>query len=123
MKRRPNALIAAAIALAALLIASSRVGELAAQTASPSTPPPRFPQAARFDPQTAPASARQHASMVSIPAGTYPIGSPAQHPLANPAAIPAHRVTIKAFRIDRTEVTNAQFAEFLNALRDRKSVV
>jgi iron(II)-dependent oxidoreductase len=54
--------------------------------------------------------------MVQIPGGVYVIGSPPQHPLANRAAIPEHRVTIKPFRIDRTEVTNAQFTEFLNAL-------
>ena len=30
--------------------------------------------------------------------------------------MPAHRITIGAFKIDRTEVTNAQFAEFMNAL-------
>jgi iron(II)-dependent oxidoreductase len=104
------------LALATSLLVGAWADRLAAQTASPSTPPPRFPEAAKFDPRTAPASARQHASMVRIPAGTYPIGSPAQHPLANPAAMPAHRVTLKAFRIDRTEVTNAQFAEFMNAL-------
>jgi len=103
------------LALATSVFTSAWV-ELAAQTASPSTPPPRFPQATKFDPRAAPASARQHATMVRIPAGVYPIGSPAQHPLANPAAMPAHRVTLAAFRIDRTEVTNAQFAEFLNAL-------
>jgi len=54
--------------------------------------------------------------MVGIPGGTYLIGSPAQHPLANRAAMPEHRVPIRPFRIDRTEVTNAQFAEFMNAL-------
>jgi iron(II)-dependent oxidoreductase len=54
--------------------------------------------------------------MVRIPAGTYPVGSRDQHPLANRAAMPAHTVVIRAFRIDRTEVTNAQFAEFMNAL-------
>ncbi len=54
--------------------------------------------------------------MVRIPAGTYSIGSPNQHSLANRAAMPAHTVTIRAFKIDRTEVTNAQFAEFMNAL-------
>lgn len=54
--------------------------------------------------------------MARIPAGAYTIGSPAQHPLANPAAMPQHRVELKSFRIERTEVTNAQFAEFLNAL-------
>lgn len=54
--------------------------------------------------------------MVRIPGGAYTIGSPAQHPLANRAAMPEHRVTINPFRIDRTEVTNVQFAEFMNAL-------
>lgn len=54
--------------------------------------------------------------MVAIAGGRYTIGSPAQHPLANKAAMPQHQVELKPFRIDRTEVTNAQFTEFLNAL-------
>ena len=54
--------------------------------------------------------------MVRIGAGEYPIGAPSNHPLADRAAMPAHRVAINAFKIDRTEVTNEQFAEFLNAL-------
>jgi formylglycine-generating enzyme required for sulfatase activity len=87
-----------------------------AQTASPTTPPPEFPRAAPYAAQRAPASARQQAAMVRIPGGTYTIGSPAQHPLANRAAMPQHQVELKPFRIDRTELTNAQFAEFLNAL-------
>jgi formylglycine-generating enzyme required for sulfatase activity len=91
-------------------------GVAAAQTASPMTPPPVFPQAAAFDPKVAVASARQNSAMVRIPGGTYTIGSPAQHPLANQAAMPEHKVELKPFRIDRTEVTNAHFAEFLNAL-------
>jgi len=103
-------------AWAIVLLAAGWAGEGLAQTASPMTPPPRFPQAASFSPQAAPASASQHASMVRIPGGSYTIGSPAQHPLANRAAMPQHRVTIQPFRIDRTEVTNAQFAEYLNAL-------
>lgn len=101
-------------ALALLLAAfASHAG---AQTASPMTPPPKSPVAGRFDAVRAPESARQQSTMVRIPGGTYMIGSPAQHPLANRAATPAHRVEIKPFRIDRTEVTNAQFVEFLNAL-------
>ena len=87
-----------------------------AQTASPNSPVPRFPQADRFDPKMHQASTAQHVAMVQIPAGTYPIGSPDEHPLANRAATPAHTVAIRAFKIDRTEVTNAQFAEFMNAL-------
>jgi len=107
------------VAFAVALI--GQLGAAAAQTAPPTTPPPRFPEASPFNPQAAPASARQQATMVRIPGGAYPIGSPAQHPLADRAATPAHRVTIRAFKIDRTEVTNAQFAEFLNALPTKPS--
>jgi iron(II)-dependent oxidoreductase len=87
-----------------------------AQTASPNSPIPRFPQASKFDSNLHPQSAAQQGSMVRIAGGTYTIGSPENHPFANRAAMPAHPVTIASFRIDRTEVTNAQFAEFLNAL-------
>lgn len=96
-----------------LAIFASHAG---AQTASPTTPPPKFPAAAAFDAASAPQSGRQQSGMARIPGGTYVIGSPAGHPLANPAAMPQHRVELAPFRIDRTEVTNAQFAEFLNAL-------
>ena len=54
--------------------------------------------------------------MVRVAGGSYRIGSPAGHPLSDPLASPEHQVSIKPFRLDRTEVTNAQFAEFLNAL-------
>ncbi|MBM3530884.1 MAG: formylglycine-generating enzyme family protein [Alphaproteobacteria bacterium] len=100
----------------ALVLLSLSPLSSAAQTSPASTPPPQFPQAAPFDARTAPESARQHAQMIRIPGGSYPIGSPDNHPLANRAAMPMHRVAIAPFRIDRTEVTNAQFAEFLNAL-------
>ena len=99
-------------ALAALCV----TGAALAQTASPMTPPPEFPQAAPLDAGRAPASTHQRRTMVRLPGGAYTIGSPAQHSLANRAAMPEHRVELKAFSIDRTEVTNSQFAEFLNAL-------
>jgi gamma-glutamyl hercynylcysteine S-oxide synthase len=98
-----------------ILFALASLGA-AAQTASPMTPPPAFPPAAAFSSGRAPQSARQQASMVRIQGGEYTIGSPAQHPLANGAAMPEHKLELEAFRIDRTEVTNAEFAEFLNAL-------
>jgi formylglycine-generating enzyme required for sulfatase activity len=82
---------------------------------------PPYPEAEPFDPQSAPASAGQNASMVRIAAGDYPIGAPARHPLGDRAAMPAHEVTLRAFKIDRTEVTNSQFAEFLNALPSKAS--
>ncbi|MBD2462513.1 SUMF1/EgtB/PvdO family nonheme iron enzyme [Oscillatoria sp. FACHB-1407] len=50
-------------------------------------------------------------SMVRIPAGTYTIGSDAAEDTQ-----PVHQVAIAAFQIDRYEVTNAQYAEFLNSL-------
>src|SRR5687767_15702881 len=74
--------------------------------ASAQATPPRFPQPAAFNAPAAPASAKQHAAMVRIAGGTYRIGAPGEE----------HPVELKTFRIDRTEVTNAQFAEFLNAL-------
>ncbi len=99
-----------------VLVVFSLPCQTQAQTASANSPPPRFPQADKFDPKMHPASGAQHTTMVPIAAGTYRVGSPDQHPLANRAAMPAHPVTLRAFKIDRTEVTNAQFAEFMNAL-------
>src|SRR5688500_14144425 len=103
---------------AALLLASANA---VAQTASPMTPPPKFPQAAPFDGRIAPLSARQQASMVRITGGRYSMGSPPNHPLADAAAMPRHEVSVRPFRLDRTEVTSAQFAEFLNALPAKPS--
>ena len=51
--------------------------------------------------------------MVRIAGGDYPIGKPD----GPESARPAHRVTLKPFLIDAHEVTNAQFAAFLNTLR------
>lgn len=99
-----------------ILVALSFLSEVSAQTAAPTSPVPKFPPAASFNTNIHKASAVQHAAMVRIPAGTYPIGPSSRHPLANSAAMPAHPVAIRAFKIDRTEVTNLQFAEFMNAL-------
>src|SRR5688572_11873017 len=51
------------------------------------------------------------AVMVRIAAGSYLIGS--EQGLADER--PAHRVTLQEFWIDRHEVTNAEFAAFLQA--------
>jgi formylglycine-generating enzyme required for sulfatase activity len=50
-------------------------------------------------------------SMVLIPAGNYTIGSD-----ESADSRPVHQVSLRAFQIDRYEVTNAQYAEFLNSL-------
>lgn len=44
-----------------------------------------------------------------IPGGSFLMGSDAHYP----EEAPAHPVTVSAFRIDRHQVTNAQFAEFV----------
>lgn len=66
----------------------------------------------RMDPERAPLSAAASEGMVILAAGAYPIG----HPKARADARPAHVVSLEAFALDKTEVTNAQFAEYLNAL-------
>jgi iron(II)-dependent oxidoreductase len=50
--------------------------------------------------------------MVTIEGGVYTLG----HDDHERSARPEHQVTLSPFAIDRTEVTNAQYAEFLNAL-------
>jgi formylglycine-generating enzyme required for sulfatase activity len=52
------------------------------------------------------------AGMVLIPAGRYLIGSNAD---STKAAFPEHSVTLKAFFIDRTEVTVGAYARFVEA--------
>ena len=61
-------------------------------------------------------------AMVKIEGGSYPIGSAD----GRESARPGHRVTLAPFLIDAYEVTNAQFAAFLNTLkvtakRDRRA--
>jgi iron(II)-dependent oxidoreductase len=60
---------------------------------------------------------RRSTAMVRIPAGVFVMGS-------NEGALdekPQHQVTLKEFFIDRTPVTNTQFAEFLNAAGTRSN--
>jgi len=51
--------------------------------------------------------------MVWIPGGEFTMGSDAQD--AEPQERPAHRVRISGFWMDRTDVTNAQFRQFVEA--------
>lgn len=91
----------------------------AEQTEPSATSPPTFatpnnsPNTTPFSAQSAPQSLEAVQNMVSVPAGSYTIGRD------NGPAIeqPAHEVRLPAFKIDRTEVTNAAFAEYLNALQ------
>jgi formylglycine-generating enzyme required for sulfatase activity len=49
--------------------------------------------------------------MIRIPGGTFRMGSDNHYP----EEAPVHRVTVDAFSIDRTPVTNAEFAAFVHA--------
>ena len=49
--------------------------------------------------------------MIAIPGGTFRMGSDKHYP----EEAPAHRVTVDAFWIDRTPVTNRQFKAFVAA--------
>ncbi len=67
---------------------------------------------ATFSPVCAAGEVPDKSSMVLVEGGSYPIGSP-----DGPAsARPSHRVTLEPFLVDVYEVTNAQFAAFLNTL-------
>jgi len=54
--------------------------------------------------------------MVYVPEGEFLMGSPAADPKASDDEKPRHPVYLDAFWIDRTEVTNARYVQFLNAL-------
>lgn len=56
-------------------------------------------------------SARAQARMIRIEGGSFTLGTDT----GDRDARPAHRVELPAFAIDPTEVTNTEFAEFLNA--------
>jgi len=71
-------------------------------------------------PASSPDSARTRtmdsAEMMLVPAGEFLMGSSDADPKASDDEKPQHTVYLDAFWIDRTEVTNAQYAQFLNAL-------
>lgn len=58
-------------------------------------------------------SPEPRAGMVWIPGREFTMGS--RDPLARPDEQPVHRVRVDGFWMDATEVTNAQFAEFVKA--------
>jgi formylglycine-generating enzyme required for sulfatase activity len=60
---------------------------------------------------------KDNAEMVYIPAGTFTMGD--THGDGFGDEKPAHQVTLDAFWIDRTEVTNAQYARFVQASTSR----
>lgn len=62
----------------------------------------------------APRPARDPNPMCKIEGGTFQMGSPEGE--GRPEEHPQHRVTLSPFYLDQFEVTNAQYAHFLNAV-------
>lgn len=101
--------------LASILIASALI-VAGADSVSAQQPPAYWSlPTAKLTSATGPLTHRATARMIAIPAGRYPIGRDG----GARSERPRHEVPLAAFQIDRTEVTNAQYAEFLNALNLR----
>jgi formylglycine-generating enzyme required for sulfatase activity len=99
-------------------------------SAAPSASAPASPPAPTTTPQPSPASplvGNDGAEMALIPAGTFLMGSTGQdvmtllrqYPGLSRALladeVPRHQVFVEAFSIDRYEVTNARFQQFVQA--------
>jgi len=73
----------------------------------------------RFAPAAASTDAIQqrkdtnHVGMVRVPGGTFMMGGDSEQ--ASTDEFPKHKVTVSAFWMDATEVTNKQFKEFVDA--------
>lgn len=58
--------------------------------------------------------------LVRIPAGSFTMGSPGTEVGREGSESPAHSVSVPAFELARTEVTNAQYGRFLEATGHRE---
>ena len=99
---RRNTLIAGAVAL---MVAAA--GVYAWQTNNAPLASAKKPQVIEGD------GVRGPAGMVWVPSGEFLMGS--DHKLAQKNERPAHKVRVSGFWMDRTHVTNAQFAAFVRA--------
>ena len=100
---------AGALVLVAVLVGTGLAlgPRLWGATSSPAEAPPREPLPSAGDTWMRPADGMV---MVHVPAGEFEMGSTE----AGSHAQPVHTVSLRAFWIDRTEVTNARVARFLN---------
>jgi formylglycine-generating enzyme required for sulfatase activity len=105
--------------------ASSPVGVAPAPSASPSTAPEATVDASiRAEDAAAPAPANDAETppegMLPVPGGTFVMGADTG---GQEDEHPAHPVTLRPFYLDRTEVTNAAYAECVRAKRCRPNNV
>src|SRR5882672_7666872 len=77
------------------------------QTTSMQTNSSRTPDAVNFNPSLP----DKDKDMVWIPGGTFQMGSDKHYPEEGPA----HPATVESFWIDKYEITNQQFARFVDA--------
>jgi len=82
---------------------------LRAPSSLPPPPPPPEDITSTPEPTPQPTLAPPE-EMVFVPGGEFKLGRDG----GNPAEAPAHRVIVKSFFLDRTEVTNAQYQKFID---------
>lgn len=75
--------------------------------------PQRLATVAKMETSVERADNQYDDGMVLIPAGTFMMGADSRE--ARPDEFPKHPVSVSSFWMDETEVTNAQFREFVNA--------
>jgi len=75
--------------------------------------PQRFPAFKQIQKISSLQTGQTHAGMVWIPGNTFMMGGDNQQAAAD--EYPKHQVTVGGFWMDATEVTNVQFASFINA--------
>jgi formylglycine-generating enzyme len=108
------------------LVVVVALGGVAAALLSPIEPPrsaAEIPMAPALDPagpeDTSPvitsAPGTTPPGMVWIPGGTFRMGNPTSATDGKPDEAPVHTVTLDGFWMDETEVTNAQYAAFVEA--------
>jgi formylglycine-generating enzyme required for sulfatase activity len=112
-KRRTGVVIASVVVVLILLGASGYVGWLLfgrARPAPPVPPPVVVVTPAPPNPEKPPAPVVP-VGMVAVSVGTYTIGRDGADPLEQPE----HKVNLPSFFIDRSEVTNAAYKNFVDA--------
>ena len=81
------------------------------------------PAAPAYGPGVSRARSTDGAEMIHVPAGEFLMGSTDADPKAGDDEMPQHTVYVDAFWIDRTEVTNARYVQFLNTLGGHQAPV
>jgi eukaryotic-like serine/threonine-protein kinase len=100
---RKPVMLWAGVAAAAILLLGGAAYMLRPGTASVDTPPPVV------EPNEAPTPAAVPDDMVLIPAGSFKMGRDTK----DAAEGPPHDVSVASFYLDKTEVTNEQYARFV----------